>query len=922
MIFLIPKNHSLFRPLFFYSKKTAFRLETQFLETNIYFLFFNSYIMSIVSAIKDSLELLNNVYDSVSGELTFFKLIQETFFFLLESIKNIIYYVLSFQWIHDFAYLPVLIPQISSSILRESFFIENPSSNLFSFLEIPSYNNDKFLIGFLNSFFLSLPITTSHILATRTLLIQGITAGISSIFGIVFGQWLFITCIIFGFRFIIIPWLTLEPLSYFLGLVLIFKTVYSMIREPIRVTQTFEKTKLLKFFLLHFVLAWCEQSCIFQYLGNITLSADPTTLENFYTNKSLESFLIHFNYSLGLLFGSLFFSLLFAFIFVNLQSKLFFKKIFTTNRIHFSFLTLSIAFTLSSIPFYGFDYLFTGPLGFVSQDKALQKTIFAQTNLKDTILVLGLSSGLYSSDKANFESLDTDVAPFDRGNYLTTNIDQSFEDLNYQGEYHWTRRNDHLSGTDRRFKRWSQRFFGVGKKKENSFSEANSLKTEVDAKKSSIGSFNTKDNEIEKPWNQEYTDLLSKVSSQVQNSYLYNQIDPNTNLNELQTFLELTKSSFSNSFIKKVVLSRDPPILEKKMKEKYYSNPVYQFLLNRDIDFFVKRQPKTFLLTADQEKHLMEKRLILSNYYDSLRDYTQIQKKEEFTNFFNGSKSYADRIYNQQFKGTLRVVRRLFSLNLNEAENDNLKLVLKYDQPLYVFDNNATSKKIENLFHEELKNLPQETTFQAGGPSIENQGIKSLEGSSTAKTSEKIKKPFFELTYPIPFYAGWDENLRKLVLTNRLSPRYFAGTQFIITDNFAKNLHLSDASALKLSKKIKFTAWPIPKKILDKPKSQSTIPYTTLFETFSDPINQHFDILSLFNQESSPSRNPDVWDYSSLPSNIERYRKTYNFANSIPTENISDVLAPQRGGFIWPGNEKLKFKLDLNKFTIKIVNNS
>ena len=818
--------------------------------------------MSIVSGIKDSLELLNNVYDSVSGELTIFKLIQEIFVYMLVNLKNILYYFLSFQWIRDFSFLPVIIPQISFSILKENFFIENPSSNLFSFLEASSYSNDKFLIGFLNSFFLSLPITTSHILATRTLLVQGITAGMTSFFGIILGQWVFITCILFGLRIILVPWLSLEPFSYFLGLILIFKTVYSMVREPVQLIQPTAKKRLLSFFMLHFALAWCEQTCIFQYLGNVTLSADPTHLENFYSNRLTESFLLHFNYSLGLLFGSIFFSGSFALIFISLQNQLFLKKIFTTNKINFSFLTLSIAFTLSSIPFYGLDYLFTGPLGFISQDKSLQKTILAQTNLKDTLRLLGSSSAIESPDKSGFETLDTDISSFDRGVYLNPNSDQSLEDLNYQGEYHWTRRTDHVSTmSDPRFKTWSQRIFGLGENKT--------------PKK--INNFLENSNEPEKIPNQEYSDSLSQISPQVQTAYLYNQTnqDFSNPTNILNTFIDFNTYSFSNLFIKKLSSPQQNPALEKKIKEKYYSNPVYQFLLNRDIDFFIKRQPKSFILNSEQEKDLFTKRLILANYYDSLRDYSQIPKKEEFYNFFNGSKSYADRVYNQQFKGTLRVVRRLFSLSVDDAENKNLQLVLKYDQPLYVF-----KKENGEQQHEELK------------------------------TYSKDQKPFLEFTNPIPFYAGWDEDLRKLVLTNRLSPRYLVGTEFKVTDTLAKNL------GEKTSKKLIFTAWPLSKEILEKPKSQSNIPYTTLFDSFSDPINQNVYISKIFNSEPAQEI---FWDFSSLPSNLKRVRTAYN-VDMFKNEN--NILAPNRGGFLWPGTQKLKFKFEFTKFSPKIVKNT
>ena len=47
---------------------------------------------------------------------------------------------------------------------------------------------------------------------------------------------------------------------------------------------------------------------------------------------------------------------------------------------------LAIALSLSSIPFYGLDYLTTGPHGFISQDKSFKNTIFNNVDFKNNTI--------------------------------------------------------------------------------------------------------------------------------------------------------------------------------------------------------------------------------------------------------------------------------------------------------------------------------------------------------------------------------------------------------------------------------------------------------------------------------------------------------------------------------------------------------
>ena len=71
---------------------------------------------------------------------------------------------------------------------------------------------------------------------------------------------------------------------------------------------------------------------------------------------------------------------------------------------------LSLALSLSSIPFYGFDYLVTGPLGFVSQDVVFKNTIFDQTRIKDFPGI-----GLLSSAESSYKYVDIDAPSLPKG---------------------------------------------------------------------------------------------------------------------------------------------------------------------------------------------------------------------------------------------------------------------------------------------------------------------------------------------------------------------------------------------------------------------------------------------------------------------------------------------------------------------------
>ena len=820
--------------------------------------------MSFVTAIRDYVETLNTVTTTLGQDFTLTTFLSETGVYVLKTLQSALLYVVSFQWIRDFTLLPIVLPQLSTALFKETFVLETPSKVFFDFLEIPDFQQNKFLLGFFNSFFFTLPLSIVHLITVRRLLIQGIPAAVYTISGYLLGQIFFLICTVFGLRFILIPWLTLEPLNYVLGIILIFRTIYKMVRENLVELKgwgdviTWPRYK--SFLITSFLLAWCEQSSIFSYLGNLTFSSNVSLLESFSSSNPLSSFFTHIAYVAGISFGALFFTCLWGIFFLQVKNLfLIYTPLFTSTFIQWinkTTFVVTLALSLTSIPFYGFEYLMTSPLGFVSQDSVFKTTIFDQTRVKD---IGGI--GLLSSPESNLQFLDVEVAPFDRGEYLTTpGVAQplSFEELNYRGEFDWIARQDKVSTlTDSR-----GGFFSLSKL----FKKQLKSQDQIDSRQLDRGDINTF---LSKNDQTAAFDLLDTSSPVIQRFTTESALDfENSQENDLiGSYHDLYITSFPENRVNPQ--GEIEKNIQKKIKQKYYSNPVYKTLLTLDIDLFLNRQPKTFQLNASQEIDLDTKRKMVESYYDSLREYANLPYSESFDVFFDGTKSFSNKVYNQQFKGTLRSVRRLFSLTPNSedqsvstSEKFSGKTVLKFDQPAYELSEN----QMFSAYHEEL--VPQEK--QVGKDNLLTDGL-----TQNFKNEKGIS------LIGNPLYAGWDETMRKFVITNKLLPRSWAGYKVIFQP---ENQAVLAQKSQKQKQKIKFTAWPLSQELINNQSTiHSNIPYITLFKPRS--------ILTDKGQQLTYQ----------IPANLERFelnkKKEYQFIS----------LQPKRGGFIWPGNDQFNF---------------
>ena len=430
--------------------------------------------MSIATLFKDYIEVAANDFLSVNT-VTIQEIIPHLGQFLLQNSGKFLYYLISFEWLQENVFLPLQIP---SSVFFDFYKNHVEGVEHITFFEFPSIKNNLFLLffgGVFNSFFLSLPLTCSHFISIRRLMIQGIPAGIYSSFGTIFGQFLFFVSSFSGFHFFLTSWITFEPYNYFIGLFLIISIVYDMVNQRSLSLIGGKRIKTLtQIFFLNFVLSWIEQSCFGTFLSNVTVLKQPSILEMFDLFNPTTTFQLNvgiFSYLFGILFGSLFFTLFFGWSFHFLFHRC--ASLYATyysrwiHRLNSSLILLILGITLTSYSDYGANLLFTKPLGFISEDKAVKRTIFFPVDVIDPVIFFSESENTNEKDDQDTKKklVDFDPTNFDKGLYLRPSLvneswSRPIEYFHFSGEQAWNNRKEYEANTwmERYKKKRSQRF--------------------------------------------------------------------------------------------------------------------------------------------------------------------------------------------------------------------------------------------------------------------------------------------------------------------------------------------------------------------------------------------------------------------------------------------------------------------------------
>jgi hypothetical protein len=416
-------------------------------------------ILSVVTSVKDYVEIVHKLIESDSSyKITNYDDLGPIITYMVITLKEFILNVISLNWLKSIWDLPIIIPDISSAMISEISVLDGYFHNAFNFLDTPLsygdrnialYSLEKFSIGLLNSLFLFIPTSTAHLITLRRFVIQGLEAGYLAGLGSIAGSILWITSVIFGWRFFVIPWLSLDVFRYLLGFVLLVKYMWDTYNERKTVIASPEAKQ--KIFLLNFLLALTEQTSVYPFISNISIGSESSILESFPAQNFVEFISIHGFYIAGLTLGCLSLLHLTCWFWENPGFKIYMWLIssfkvstsFYYKALNFTFLYLTMICAISSIPYYGLDYTLTNPLGFIQDDRILDEKSMLETsflNSKASDRNTRRNRGRHGRRerwKRRIRKYRTfDASLYDDGIYDLFTI----EDLNYGFDRFWLRR--------------------------------------------------------------------------------------------------------------------------------------------------------------------------------------------------------------------------------------------------------------------------------------------------------------------------------------------------------------------------------------------------------------------------------------------------------------------------------------------------
>jgi hypothetical protein len=840
----------------------------------------------ISTLLKDYLEILHDMFlIGPEGAFELVPFLKVTLNYLIESIGLFFYYLISFHWVRDFMDLPVIFKHNytviaqGQNVLRKTYELKlGLHSGGYSFLDTSPINTMSIATGYLNSFFLSLPCTVPHFLSVRALLMNGVKAGASAALGTLIGQLLFFSCILFGFEFFLQPFFALEPFLILLGSMFIVGYISHLISHPEykRYDYGFDDKQLSQLFGVNFILAWCEQICVNHFFGNFHFINAGSGLE---PPGGYGLFVHGIGYLLGLAVGYIMWSIIFGYLVLRLYTAstyLFRDVAFVDIQERFDIGCLAIIYTLalSSFSYYGYDFFAGTSLGYVSEDAALERVWPTYRNSVPFADNKYMADSVQekAEDDAEIGDIVLDIKPFHQSN---SRPESAFEAFGLPSEYGWSNRDKLIDRTLEKEGTGSKQFLSFVRKK---------FKEDARYAHDKIDTFTTSkldDDDMFYLYSSEAKRILQVLIRQTF---------------RFDTYSELRDKS-SNTYIPETQVYR-------KFRDLFQSNPVYKGILALEHLPVWLGEPATSRLSAQDENLLYKRRVILENYLSSMHKYRKAIEKSNV--------AFPEKVYNQQFKGSLDYVRRFNAVRLTErgpagaglglAKNERRK-VLKYDQPLY----KTYSDEQFALLHEELK------------------------------LKKKYSKPlrFLRLTDSRPLYIGWDNNLNKfLVKTVRVSESFEDGQQCRKSANDSSESGKNPT----LPKSYQFQAWsPGVETATEGTETRFKIPI--LVGTYEEIIKAQ-EALRLIDDRKTMndfdyelSRNK----YLRLKKNLDKITLTGIFkrlplydwywaaliAESpeyVPAFRIGDATIPKLDGIAWPGrNERCGLRISDYEYEQAVV---
>ncbi len=357
----------------------------------------------------------------------------------------------------------------------------------------------------------------------------------------------------------------------------------------------------------------------------------------------------------------------------------------------------------------------------------------------------------------------------------------------------------------------------------------------------------------------------------------------------------------------------------------------------------VRKYGQSAKLTVDAEEKLFKRRLIISKYADAI-DFLKPNLRH----------SYVDRVYNHQFKGTLSTARRLFSLKVQFdqalVQPTNYEPVLEHedqiqnidqDTAFYPFSPSVSITKGSDLTYAQ----PKEVHVLTPSPSVMKSEAKTGRVSPKTTQSPEYKEneikqggsALLEKSSSAPFYAAWDSELRKLIFTNRyldhklatrgeskveknhhqqftswpLKESYFKDNEFLVSQLYSNSQPIDSFLSQENEKARSVT---LPRRVNS---FNTVLSYkNSVPPTDAQRSQQFFKIENndrktfLFKHLWTPSNTAKPMVSNNfinknkykIPTSAEQRKTTRMEEREYPLWMVLRTLAPNQGGFLWPGD--------------------
>ncbi len=774
--------------------------------------------MSLTVLVRDTLE-------SWPGTRSFAETAEFLWLRLERILQSCFQYVFLGGWARQLVELPILVPQLAQARTWI------PTGSIQFSPERAGASGPAFLHGLQNAFFLGLPLTLSHLLVFKRYSLQGIPSGLTARVSYRGGEVLLLCA---RGRGVGAFFQQREPLSLLLGLALTALVVSEAIHLRAGVP-------LLQIAGLHFAYAFVEQGVLFASLGSQTLDTAAYAARLAVGPGARRS---TFAYGLGLFSGGLRVDALFLsgsrFLLERIFLRLKKPPEFWRGAVEKGTSRLIVALALAALPFYSADYLSRNLFGFSSRDSELSKLLsrFAFSIKRpapgEPVSVQFEGRNILSPESYGRTAPDVIRDPWHRS---TLSIEAQREGIE---ETYATRSSNqkvdavYLGSLERTVFEWLNRRTAGGQERSQANRETVPVGTPV---RQGLG------REVAPPADGLRTPTRADTDRRVgrrdkwyrasrarraDTGYAINlpleraQAHPEGLTALYHTGLEAPRYLAGGGRVEPFRPIRYDSPSELSRKRNARRSPLHKAPVHAYRDWLLSRQPKEALTSALQQKGLYRARLALNDYLSAARRYQEAERgsrgwstsrrvslraagqRELFQRRSGGVRSRANSVYSQQYTGNLHLVRRLFAVSWDARENrlgKGVRRKLALDQ--------LTQQRTPANFESEELGRASVLRVQNGQNRLVAPG-----GKGWVLLPGSVRRPDTQI-HPQPLYAGFDQERRALVLTNRVLPpeRALRGGPGLENAGAWSNRGLSDSllqASLKTGEttRTRFSVWP------------------------------------------------------------------------------------------------------------------